>query len=68
MKKPNSPCYKCKDRHENCHSDCGKYLDFQIAIREYNKMVKDGRIEDRRLQDIQWLVYRKHHNGTQRTK
>ena len=66
MKLPLSPCKNCKERHIGCHSDCGRYLDFQIEIKEYHKMVSDERIEDRRLADLQWLVWRKHHKGTQR--
>lgn len=24
-----APCYRCVDRHANCHSECKKYLDFR---------------------------------------
>lgn len=36
-----SPCYKCEERHELCHSDCDKYRLYQLAL----KKEKEGRKE-----------------------
>lgn len=43
MKKPDSPCYKCKDRKPGCHTSCEKYKYYKLHIEDYAKwqMKKD---------------------------
>ena len=38
--KPHVPCGGCQDRHENCHSVCGKYTEYRIQMNNYNKIVR----------------------------
>lgn len=33
----NNTCLNCKDRHENCHSTCEKYLKFKKELEEINE-------------------------------
>lgn len=28
----NCPCYKCNERHESCHANCTRYLNFKIIL------------------------------------
>jgi hypothetical protein len=32
-----SPCYQCAERHELCHSDCERYKEYQILLKEQNE-------------------------------
>lgn len=42
-----SPCYKCEERHESCHSHCEKYLEFARQTKELHKQhAKAKRYED----------------------
>lgn len=38
--KPQSPCYKCKERELGCHSNCEKYADYCDALDEWNRTVR----------------------------
>lgn len=29
-----TPCYKCEERHEKCHSSCKRYLEFKDNSRK----------------------------------
>jgi hypothetical protein len=31
-----SPCYKCAERHELCHSDCERYKEYQELLKQQN--------------------------------
>lgn len=35
--KPQSPCYNCKNRKANCHSNCDDYLAYKQELNEYNE-------------------------------
>ena len=32
-----APCYKCEERHNNCHCHCEPYLEFAQMRREVNE-------------------------------
>ena len=32
-KKP-TPCYGCEERHDKCHSSCGRYMEFKEKRRK----------------------------------
>lgn len=36
-----SPCYKCTERHDLCHSDCKKYKAYKQNIKSNHKAKKD---------------------------
>ena len=36
-----SPCKDCLDRHQSCHSECGRYMEFCELNREINEK-KEG--------------------------
>ena len=37
-----SPCYKCKDRHMNCHSDCDGYSKYrEVHEQEMETIMKN---------------------------
>ena len=46
MKRPESPCLDCKDRHESCHADCEKYIQYTKALDEYRETVKANRLKE----------------------
>lgn len=55
MQRINSPCYQCTERHELCHMECQKYL-------EYNKRMDVIRAERRAQHDAdtaRWQVMNK---------
>lgn len=31
-----TPCYKCEERHEGCHSDCERYADWDREHQAFN--------------------------------
>ena len=35
MRKPESGCKGCVDRHENCHSECEKYKEYRQELEDY---------------------------------
>ena len=37
MKQTRSPCYKCENRHENCHSRCKDYKEWLSFVRNVRK-------------------------------
>ena len=37
-----SPCYKCEERHELCHSKCERYELYQLALKEEKKGRKES--------------------------
>ncbi len=36
--KTKSPCWKCSERHENCHSNCERYLSYREALEEERRL------------------------------
>lgn len=32
------PCYKCTDRHMNCHSECNKYSEYKKETDRVNEI------------------------------
>lgn len=40
MKGSDSPCLICKDREIGCHSQCMRYLDYQIRIQAEHEREK----------------------------
>lgn len=39
MSAPQSPCFKCPDRHFKCHSSCSRYIAFREELDIYNYRV-----------------------------
>lgn len=48
MKNDNTPCMNCKDRTEECHGKCLKYIDY---VQSHNKK-KQILYENKRKQDM----------------
>ena len=36
-----SPCKDCPDRHVGCHSECGKYIAYDAALKDLRKAKAD---------------------------
>lgn len=34
-----SPCYKCENRHPNCHGECEPYNDYKAKVADLNKTI-----------------------------
>lgn len=45
MKQP--PCFQCEQRHELCHSECGRYAEYRIQRDTVNK----ARLDEHRLEE-----------------
>ena len=41
--KPQSPCYKCQNRHINCHATCEGYQEFHRKNAEINSIIKQAK-------------------------
>lgn len=39
---PKAPCYKCKERHMHCHSECERYIYYD----NLNKLAREQRQRD----------------------
>lgn len=50
----NAPCKDCPDRHELCHSDCDRYIAYQIV----NGILREQKIKEKKLQDDIWATSR----------
>lgn len=37
-----SACFKCQDRHEGCHAECERYLEYKASIIEESKKQRKG--------------------------
>ena len=48
----NKSCYKCKDRHQGCHSKCEKYA---RDVREYEAVKQE--INRQKMQDRLYVQY-----------
>ena len=35
-----TPCYKCKERSDLCHSTCQRYKDFQLELQQEKELRK----------------------------
>ena len=35
-----TPCYKCKERSDLCHSTCQRYKDFQLELQHEKELRK----------------------------
>lgn len=46
MTKPQSPCLNCKDRTEDCHSNCDQYHFYIARKNVYMDMIKKGAAEN----------------------
>ena len=64
MKRPESPCLDCTDRHESCHATCDKYIAYAEDMAAYRETVKIARLKDyeRAITD-QKRYYRKRRKG-----
>lgn len=49
MGKKKAPCKDCKERHENCHSECEAYLEYN-ADREQIRKRKQAAIDEYEIQ------------------
>ena len=58
-----APCKGCVSRYSLCHSKCGKYRDYRIALDAYNK-------EERKKMDTDYVTveFRKRISRFDRTK
>lgn len=45
----NSPCYKCVDRADNCHSKCERYDKYKRALAERNKQIQEDKAQGSRF-------------------
>lgn len=43
MRKPVSPCYKCKFHASTCHANCGFYQKFHDDLEEWNAIIRNGK-------------------------
>ena len=66
--KPEAPCKNCTDRHLGCHSECEEYIAYKQAAREYTVLVAKARSQNRKLEDLKWLQWDKHHVKIERPK
>lgn len=49
----NTPCYKCKDRHEACHSKCYEYLEFR------KQLDKEAEIKRKQHEELSYFIENK---------
>ena len=36
-----TPCHNCEDRHELCHADCMRYLNFKLELEKAREAKSD---------------------------
>lgn len=45
-------CYKCKDRHVGCHSECDKYKELKDKVEEEKKNIRDRKKVDHMMYSV----------------
>ena len=40
------PCNGCKDRHQTCHSNCEKYINWKTKYNARNELIKKNKFKD----------------------
>lgn len=40
----NAPCYKCEERHINCHSECDKYKVYKEDVKRFHENVDKANV------------------------
>jgi len=51
MAKIDTPCHNCSDRHEGCHSDCPKYIEYKSQMDQLHKKYSDKVAQERLFKD-----------------
>lgn len=46
------PCHGCTERHENCHSACPKYLEFQWLLEKQKEQIRKAKAPEREQDQI----------------
>lgn len=46
-----SPCYKCEQRHMNCHSHCGDYKEYKTKLDKISKVKFIEACENKAVRD-----------------
>lgn len=47
-----TPCYKCTERHEHCHSGCEKYSAYKAKVEFINEKSRKDRTTSNAVNDI----------------
>lgn len=63
-----SPCYKCQERHTNCHSECEKYKEYQAKNKEKRELRKKEFDKEHDGKDFKLTMYQKYLKGKGRGK
>lgn len=62
-----SPCYKCEERHELCHSTCERYHQYQEVLKAQNEQTRQyAELDSYLVTSIKKRVMKKNerkHNG-----
>ena len=41
-----TPCKNCKDRHQNCHAECDRYIDWKKKLAELKTTISHAKYEE----------------------
>lgn len=53
-----APCKDCEERHDLCHTNCNRYLDFKEKVREYGNDIKDRTRVNITIRDMKRGLYK----------
>lgn len=63
-----SPCYKCQERHVNCHSECEKYKEYHAKNEERIALKKKAFDKEHDEHEFKVQQYQKHLKRTGKDK
>ena len=63
-----SPCYKCPDRHQSCHTECEKYKKYKTKAEEMRELRKKEFDREHDGKDFKLTMYQKYLKGKGRGK
>lgn len=43
IKKPIAPCKDCKERKENCHAECVRYITYSVDMQVYRYALRQAK-------------------------
>ncbi len=63
-----SPCFNCKVRHLNCHSECEKYKEYHAKNEERIALKKKEFAKENPEKDYKLTMYQKHQKSDGRKR